>query len=75
MRKHEQALKLSRPTLHPKRASSPQGFADLFEEWEEQNLHKLEALGHMGKVPELAKLVALRDILPREVDDQVETQQ
>ena len=72
--KREQALKFSTKVLHPKRAMNVQDLADSFEEWE-QHLHKLEALGHMGRVPELAKLVALRELIPREINEQVDIQQ
>ena len=62
--KREQALKLSRTVLHPKRVQNIHQFADSLEEWEQQ-LHKLEMLGQMDQVPELAKVVALRELLPR----------
>ena len=61
--KREQALKLSPTVLHPKRVQNIHQFADSFEEWEQQ-LNKLEMLGHMDQIPTLAKVVALRELFP-----------
>ena len=64
--KREQALKLSRTVLHPKRVQNIQQFADSFEEWEQQ-LRKLEMLGHMDKYPNLRKSLPSANYFPEKL--------